>query len=94
LSNSNELHWERNANDLGVNELFEVAISSHEVGVCKPDLRIYHVALDRLGVAPDAVMFFDDVAVNVIAAKRLGIHAFQVNGVAGIRERLTSEGLL
>jgi glucose-1-phosphatase len=30
LSNSNELHWERNTDDLGVTSLFEVAISSHQ----------------------------------------------------------------
>src|SRR5215216_6642168 len=35
LSNSNELHWERNTDDLGVIRLFEMAISSHQVGVAK-----------------------------------------------------------
>jgi len=94
LSNSNELHWERNVNDLGVNDLFDVAISSHQVGFCKPDPRIYEVALGRLDVSPDAVMFFDDVHANVVAASRLGMRAFQVNGVEGVRERLISEQLL
>jgi epoxide hydrolase-like predicted phosphatase len=94
LSNSNELHWERNANDLGVNDLFDVAISSHQVGFCKPDPRIYEIALDRLDVSPDAVMFFDDVDANVVAASRLGMRAFQVNGVEGVRERLRLEHLL
>jgi len=94
LSNSNELHWERNVNDLGVNDLFDVAISSHQVGFCKPDPRIYQAALGRLGVSPDAVMFFDDVHANVLAASQLGMRAFQVDGVEGVRERLTSERLL
>jgi glucose-1-phosphatase len=94
LSNSNELHWERNANDLGVNALFDVAISSHQVGFCKPDPRIYQVALDRLGVSPDEVMFFDDADANVAAASQLGMRAFQVNGVEGVRERLAGERLL
>ena len=94
LSNSNELHWERNANDLGANDLFDVAISSHQVGFCKPDPRIYEIALDRLDVSPDAVMFFDDAHANVVAAARLGMRAFQVNGVEGVRERLRHEHLL
>src|SRR5215510_168015 len=76
LSNSNELHWERNTNELGVNDLFEVAISSHQVGLYKPDAQIYRIALDRLGVTPDRVMFFDDVPANVTAASALGIRAF------------------
>lgn len=36
LSNSNELHWERNTNELRIIELFEFAISSHQLGLCKP----------------------------------------------------------
>ena len=48
LSNSNALHWERNTNDLGLTGLFEVAISSHQVGLYKPDPQIYLTALDRL----------------------------------------------
>ena len=33
LSNSNELHWERNTNELRILELFEFAISSHQVRI-------------------------------------------------------------
>jgi epoxide hydrolase-like predicted phosphatase len=94
LSNSNELHWERNVNDLGVTDFFEVAISSHQVGLCKPDPRIYLAALDRLAVSPEAVVFFDDVDENVAVALELGMRAYQVNGVDGVRERLVNEQLL
>lgn len=83
LSNSNELHWERSTNRLGVTGLFEVAISSHQVGLYKPDPQMYLIALDRLGVSPDSVMFFDDVPANVAAASALGNRAFQVEGVEG-----------
>jgi glucose-1-phosphatase len=94
LSNSNELHWDRNSNDIGVTELFEVAISSHQVGLSKPDPAIYMAALDRLRVAPDAVLFFDDLKPNVVAASELGIRAFQVEGVEQVRECLAREHLL
>jgi putative hydrolase of the HAD superfamily len=94
LSNSNELHWDRNTNDLGVTSLFELAISSHQVGLYKPDPKMYLTALDRLGASPDRVMFFDDVPANVIAASALGMRAFQVEGVEGVRSRLMREQLL
>lgn len=93
LSNSNELHWERNAT-LGITDLFEVAISSHQVGLAKPDPRIYLAALARLKVAPEAVMFFDDLDANVAAARRLGIRAFRVDGVEGIRATLKDARML
>lgn len=94
LSNSNELHWERNTNELGVTGLFEVAISSHQIGISKPNPEAYLVALERLGVSPGAVVFFDDVPAHVQAAAALGIHAFQVDGVEGVRARLLEERLL
>lgn len=94
LSNSNELHWERNSNDLGIIELFEVAISSHQIGVCKPDPAAYFIALERLAVPPEAVMFFDDVPAHVEAAKALGIRAFQVQGIEGVQAQLIESRIL
>jgi putative hydrolase of the HAD superfamily len=94
LSNSNEAHWDRNSSEIGVTDLFEIAISSHQVGLCKPDPAIYKIALDRLGVAPESVMFFDDLAENVEAARSVGIRAYQTVGVDQVRGRLTREGLI
>ena len=95
LSNSNELHWERNTNELRIIELFEFAISSHQVGWCKPHADIYKVAIDRANVSsPDAIVFFDDLAANVEAAKAAGMRAYQVRGVDQLRDRLIAEGLL
>ena len=95
LSNSNELHWERNTTELRIIELFEFAISSHQVGLCKPHPDIYKAAIDRANVSsPDAIVFFDDLAANVEAAKSAGMRAHQVRGVDDLRARLMSEGLL
>ena len=95
LSNSNELHWERNTNELRIIELFEFAISSHQIGLCKPHPDIYKVAIDRAKVSsPEAIVFFDDLAANVEAAKSAGMRAYQVRGVDQLRERLVNERLL
>ena len=94
LSNSNVLHWRRNTDVLGVDDLFERAFSSHQIGFRKPDVRAYRFALDALGVQPDEVMFFDDVEDNVAAARKLGITAHQVVGVEGLRSRLQELGLV
>ena len=95
LSNSNALHWERNAHELGLLDLFEFAISSHQVGVMKPDLAIYHHAVARAAVSsPDAIMFFDDLEGNVQAARAVGLRARQVRGVDQLREQLVRDELL
>ena len=94
LSNSNELHWERNTNELRIIELFEFAISSHQVGLSKPNPEIFALAIQRARVSsPQSIVFFDDLAANVEAAKSAGMRAYQVRGVEELRARLVSEGL-
>jgi putative hydrolase of the HAD superfamily len=59
-----------------VNEsLFDAIVFSAEAGVCKPDARIFHYALERLGVDPSETLFIDDRETNVHGATAVGIHA-------------------
>jgi putative hydrolase of the HAD superfamily len=60
---------------LPVDELFELVVDSGFEGVRKPDPRIYEVTLDRLGVAPEAALFVDDMEINCTAARELGMQA-------------------
>jgi epoxide hydrolase-like predicted phosphatase len=52
-----------------------VIVYSHEVGVSKPDPRIYRLACERLAVAPEDTIFLDDVEENVEGASAVGIRA-------------------
>ena len=55
---------------LPLDELFDVVIDSSEVGMRKPDPRIFALALDRAGrSAPARAVFLDDYPGN-IAARR------------------------
>lgn len=59
----------------GFEQLVDEIVYSHEVGVAKPDPRIYVIACDRLGVRPDELVFVDDVDWIVRGAREFGIHA-------------------
>src|SRR6266849_1342831 len=48
---------------------------SHEVGIAKPDRRIYELTCERLGVQPAEMIFLDDHERPVAAAREFGIHA-------------------
>jgi epoxide hydrolase-like predicted phosphatase len=62
-----------------LDELFDVVIDSSEVGVRKPDRRIYELALRELGaVDPTRSVFLDDYPGNVDAARRVGMHGIVV----------------
>lgn len=58
-------------------DAFDKIIISSEVGIAKPDPRIYQIALERLGVEPQEAIFVDDFPDNIEAATRLGIHAIR-----------------
>jgi len=58
-------------------DLFDAMIISAEVGLMKPDPRIYRLALKILNVQPAESVFLDDVLVNVEAARSTGMSAIQ-----------------
>ena len=91
LSNSNELHW---AKFDGFEGVFDIALSSHRLGVIKPDDDAFLRALEICAVAPTDVLFFDDSLSNVRSAERLGLRAFHVDGVVQLRHVLAAHGLL
>lgn len=51
-------------------------IISAEEGLAKPDEAIYHLAAQRLGLPPEAILFVDDVLENVEGARQAGMQAF------------------
>jgi epoxide hydrolase-like predicted phosphatase len=58
-----------------VDEIFEVVVDSAFVGARKPERRIYEITLERLGTAPEATLFIDDIEINCQAARELGMEA-------------------
>lgn len=54
-------------------DAFDVMVISAEEKIAKPDPRIYHSALERLGVAAHEAIFLDDFIENIHAANALGL---------------------
>jgi epoxide hydrolase-like predicted phosphatase len=82
ISNSSVGAREREQERYRMAELTDVLVYSHEVGITKPDPRIYRLAWRRLGVQPEEMIFLDDVPENVGAARDLGIHAILFTSTA------------
>jgi putative hydrolase of the HAD superfamily len=55
--------------------LTDLIIYSHEVGISKPDRRIYELTCERLGVRPDGTVFLDDTEAAVEGAREAGMRA-------------------
>ena len=56
-------------------DAFDAMIISAEVGVMKPDARIFQIALEKLGVSPSESVFLDDFPENVVGARAIGMQA-------------------
>ena len=58
-----------------LSELFDAVVISGDVGLHKPQPEIYALGAERLGVAPEACVFVDDLRENVAGAKAVGMTA-------------------
>ena len=73
---------------------FEGIVISGEVGITKPDERVYHHLLDRFGLDAASTVFIDDSAANVRAAREVGMIALRFEGGDALRRALADLGLL
>ena len=82
LTNINAIHWQRAVDEWKVYNYFDFCLASHEIGLVKPDGRIFAHAAKTIGVAPGEILFFDDNLANVRAAADCGLISHQVRGLA------------
>lgn len=75
-------------------DLFDAVVISCEVGMRKPDERIFRHALDLLGLDAAACVFIDDIEHNVHAAEALGIRGILHTGPDTTITELRELGLL
>jgi putative hydrolase of the HAD superfamily len=73
-------------------DLFDDVIDSWEVGMRKPEARIYELAAQRLGVTPGECLFLDDMPENLVGAQAVGMQAVLVDesdsAIAEVTNRL------
>jgi len=72
---------------------FDVLVWSYQLQMAKPDPAIYRHALKELGTQPEDALFLDDKALNIEAAKALGMQAIEFSTVARLRVDLIAAGL-
>jgi HAD superfamily hydrolase (TIGR01509 family) len=67
---------------------FDEMVISAEIGVMKPEARIYEMALGKLGVAAAESVFVDDFPENVEGARAVGIQAIRFQESEKAKEEL------
>lgn len=94
LSNTNSMHWSYQTSEWPLLNKFDVRFLSFELGMVKPDAAIFEAVSDRLPVSRDHVLYFDDVALNVDAARSFGFPSEHVRGIDEVRAVLLDVGLV
>lgn len=71
-------------------ELFDGGVFSCDVHLLKPDPQIYHSLLIEYGLSAEDCVFFDDTEINVMAAKKIGMHGVVFNEARQVEEFIKS----
>ena len=77
----------------GIADVLDVTISVDEIGIYKPDPRVYDLALRRLGVGAAEVTFQSSNAWDVAGAAAFGLRTFWINRTRQPREYLAAADL-
>lgn len=93
LSNINAAHHKYIKNTFPVFQDFSAVLTSYELGMRKPDPRIYKKAMQALGAAGEEIFYTDDRPELVESAKGLGIHGFTFTGAGQLEKDLASLGI-
>ena len=94
FSNNNEIYWPQMRDQLGLGRLLNDYFLSHEIGMLKPELAAFEHVIQRLGIEPNRIAFFDDEEENVMSARKVGMNAYVTKGPSEVREQLNLLGVL
>ena len=74
-------------------KFFDPIILSFELGVRKPELKIYKIILKRLELKPQECIFIDNKLKNILPAKKLGIHTILFKNINQLKKDLVAKGI-
>ena len=78
---------DKNEERIEIMSLFDHIIESKIIGVRKPDIEFYKIALQITEADPLKTIFLDDLGINLKTAKKMGISTIKVfSGIQAINE--------
>jgi putative hydrolase of the HAD superfamily len=94
FSNTNNAHVEHFSLEYaGVLGHFREIFLSSAIGLRKPDAAAYDHVVKAIGVDPERIVFFDDLAENIEGAKACGLTAIHVTSPGDVAHALAELGI-
>ncbi|MCB9143863.1 MAG: HAD family phosphatase [Anaerolineales bacterium] len=72
---------------------FKDKIISGEHGTVKPEEKIFHILIERIGYKPENCLFIDDSLPNIETAQRLGFKTIHFNSPTQLKTQLLNFGI-
>ena len=69
---------DKNEERMEIMQLFDFIIESKKIGVRKPNMKFYEIALNKTKVNPKETIFLDDLGINLKPARHLKITTIKV----------------
>lgn len=79
LSNGSPKMLEAAVSSSGISDLLDAALSVEDVGIYKPDPKVYQMAVDRLGVATGDISFQSSNRWDIAGATAFGFRCVWIN---------------
>ena len=101
LSNTNQIHYQQYMAELKEQNrlekfigLFERLYFSHQIGLRKPDAKIFNYVLMENSLNPKETVFIDDYDLNIFAAEKAGLQGLLLKPEQDVCSLFTSKGQL
>jgi 2-haloacid dehalogenase len=91
LSNGSPSMLDAAVKSSGLESFIDEVLSVEEVGIYKPDPRVYRLAVNRLRLAEKQIVFISANAWDASGAANAGLHVAWINRFGQRREHLTSQ---
>jgi putative hydrolase of the HAD superfamily len=90
LSNANKHVLNNKIGDEWLEKAFDEVVVSAEVGLVKPDPRMYQLVADRLGVVPKECIYIDDRESFVKIASEMGMNALIYSNFSQLKDDIAA----
>ena len=88
LTNTNPIHWPKIGDEFGLGRFFRKSYVSYELGLLKPDAKLFAHVLNDTGFEADQVLFVEDNIAHIQSAASLGFQCCHVASFADARTKI------
>jgi putative hydrolase of the HAD superfamily len=94
VSNTNEIHYKLSLTKFEGLKIFQKHYLSYQLHMMKPARGFYDAIIKDQGILPSKMLFIDDIAENVKAAKSAGMQVIRFESTGQLEDTLKTLGIL